>query len=800
MTGLKRILRSRRGFTLVELVVVLVILGVLSTVTVPALTGYIDNGKEKQAISETQACVTAATAVGAQQYAYVQNNNVNVGFVEGKTASTDFGGWLKDDAKTPKIEGDVALTEGSGQYYLHVTNGIIPGNITTASHVEWANNKEVTAQVLAEANVNGTISQMTYNTSGQLLYLVYTSADNIQVVYTNDGTTASVDTGDNTVTVPTPQPTTQPEPSVPPENVKKLKIKVVKVNSVTGEKITGASLVIKQGNTIVATLNPDDATNEVELPEGDYVLHEESAPAHYLKAADISFSVVKDGKDLKLTGGSSTTDSDNKRIVMKDPPVTKKIIFWAADTDKKHIDGIALKITGDLGNRDNQDTNEKEDDTEWISSSSVGHTLDIPLTPGKSYEFRIDSNKTSNSNYDTSGNVKVRINVDANGNMTFDGTLFDGKTGDYFIETVGDVTHVNLVFPKKAPSKNGQLIIEDSGITVTIDNIQPWPITKDESAHIKQGEFYYYDDDNGNRTFYAVCPAEDTDINHYWASTPTQSGVLCSVAATGSTKVFTDSTMNRYDSDLTTLRDVRSGDLYYHNGKLYMFCNSAGNLTNCKAPEYNSAHWIDLSKFGYKIDISIKEIPVTIQLVDEYTGEVLTGYNVVLKNPNSLPQNPYNTDKSGAVLDKWTVSSTPHEYKLVPGTYKLVPYYYSDGKHADLNAEFTVTDSDASTTQHINVKLGLVTKDVPVKVYQTSSSGNLPIKEYTFGLKGTDSYGRKFSTIAATNDEGIATFKNVPAGNYTFDITLPNGCKNPDYIPSFSVDAYNPWSVELAFN
>ena len=202
MTGLKRALRSRRGFTLVELVVVLVIAGITASFAVPALTGYIDNAKEKQAVSETQACVETVTRIAAQKYAEWQKNTTYQ-LAGGKelTSSSAFQplvGCTGTTSNTPPAVtgGDVALTEGSGQYLLHVSKYEPGGFPATGS----------TADISAAASVTGTINTLTCSSSGQVVYLVYTSKDGITVVYTNNGRSSTVSTKADAVVVPTPGP------------------------------------------------------------------------------------------------------------------------------------------------------------------------------------------------------------------------------------------------------------------------------------------------------------------------------------------------------------------------------------------------------------------------------------------------------------------------------------------------------------------------------------------------------------------------------------------------------------------
>jgi prepilin-type N-terminal cleavage/methylation domain-containing protein len=94
-----------KGFTLVELLIVIVILGILATVTVFAVRGITDKGNENACAIEKKTIETAAEAYYAQEA--TDAGSINAIFAAG---------FLKDDPTT-----DWTYTAGSGTTSAYVT-------------------------------------------------------------------------------------------------------------------------------------------------------------------------------------------------------------------------------------------------------------------------------------------------------------------------------------------------------------------------------------------------------------------------------------------------------------------------------------------------------------------------------------------------------------------------------------------------------------------------------------------------------------------------------------------------------
>ena len=118
---------KKKGFTLVDLIVVLVILAILAALLIPALTGYIDKAKRKSIVAETRQVVLAAQTLADEAYGKTEiGSNGSISFGDG----TD-GTIKKDDVKKlAEVDGTIGtITIG--------TKGDQTGIITV---VEYTNN------------------------------------------------------------------------------------------------------------------------------------------------------------------------------------------------------------------------------------------------------------------------------------------------------------------------------------------------------------------------------------------------------------------------------------------------------------------------------------------------------------------------------------------------------------------------------------------------------------------------------------------------------------------------------------
>jgi type IV pilus assembly protein PilA len=138
--------RNRGGFSLIELIVVLVILAVLSAALVPTLIGYIKQTRERDARDGAAACVKAAQTIVSAAY-----------------ADPD-GKYYGENTLDFKENGDFALPSGNDTFYQ---------------------------EILYLSEQNGTVSDVTVDSEIRVKTLTYTTKRNgITAEY--DGSTYTI--------------------------------------------------------------------------------------------------------------------------------------------------------------------------------------------------------------------------------------------------------------------------------------------------------------------------------------------------------------------------------------------------------------------------------------------------------------------------------------------------------------------------------------------------------------------------------------------------------------------------------
>lgn len=130
---------GKKGFTLVELMVVIVIIGILVAIIVPSVTSAVNSAKKQSALADAKSQLTTwsievATA-GSTTAKYVGDDDTTLTEAEALRIAgekvfkkTELGVIVIEDGTARWLEADETFPPASGDYYYEMT---VDGNVIT---------------------------------------------------------------------------------------------------------------------------------------------------------------------------------------------------------------------------------------------------------------------------------------------------------------------------------------------------------------------------------------------------------------------------------------------------------------------------------------------------------------------------------------------------------------------------------------------------------------------------------------------------------------------------------------------
>lgn len=146
---MKRKKTNDKGFTLVELIVVLVILAILAAILVPALLGYIDRAREKQYVLNAKSFLTATQAEFSSLYgegaapSEITNRTATIISTADVSTATSFVAYCKEDAVTGD-DADHAVSTNHAAYTVTYAKYVEAGKTLWFNGKSWTETEPTT--------------------------------------------------------------------------------------------------------------------------------------------------------------------------------------------------------------------------------------------------------------------------------------------------------------------------------------------------------------------------------------------------------------------------------------------------------------------------------------------------------------------------------------------------------------------------------------------------------------------------------------------------------------------------------